>query len=133
VGPAGQDDRRPSVSNVFRLKSNQPRDWNVVRFCSLSKVRLRGNFLSTHDLSAPALRFPRTNFGFEVFLQMAARKIKRIFLPLQATRHMAAFKSAGNQGGQFRRIDIGTDLALAASPPRQSIGRRSSQELSALA
>src|SRR5712675_768613 len=44
---------------------------------------------------------------------MAARKIKRIFLPLQTTHHMAAFKSAGNQGGQFRRIDVGTDLAAS--------------------
>src|SRR6266851_474739 len=52
-----QDDRRPPVSDVFHLKSNQTRDWNVVRFCSFSKVRLRGNFLSTHDLSAPAFDF----------------------------------------------------------------------------
>src|ERR1700692_2163337 len=52
-----QDDRRPSVRNVFRLKSDQTRDWNVVRFRSFPKVRLRWNFLSTHDLSAPAFDF----------------------------------------------------------------------------
>src|SRR5258707_5778000 len=52
---------------------------------------------------------------------MAARKIKRIFLPLQTTHHMAAFKSAGNQGGQFRRIDIGTHLA----PSFPLLGNRS--------
>src|SRR5271155_599005 len=52
-----QDDRRPSVTNVFRLKSNQASDWNVVRLCAFSKVRLRGRFLSTHDLSAPAFDF----------------------------------------------------------------------------
>jgi len=48
---------------------------------------------------------------FRVFLQMTAGKIERLFLSLQTTHHMAAFKSAGNQGGQFRRIDIGTHLA----------------------
>src|SRR5580704_9905461 len=37
----GQDDGRPSLSNVFRLKSNQTGDWNVVCFCPLHKVRLR--------------------------------------------------------------------------------------------
>jgi hypothetical protein len=42
---------------------------------------------------------------------MTAGKIKRVSIPLQTTHHPAAFKSAGNQGGQFRRIDIGTDLA----------------------
>src|ERR1700720_3997172 len=52
-----QDDRRPSVSNVFRFKSNQTRDWNVVGFCSFPKIRLQANFLSTHDLSAPAFDF----------------------------------------------------------------------------
>jgi len=39
-----QDDRRPTVSDVFRLKSNQPRDGNVVRLCAFPEVRLRGNF-----------------------------------------------------------------------------------------
>jgi len=42
---------------------------------------------------------------------MTAGKIKRVSIPLQTTHHPAAFKSAGNQGGQFRRVDIGTDLA----------------------
>src|ERR1700676_2227293 len=52
-----QYNRGPSVCNVFRLKSNQTRDRNVVRFRSFPKVRLRWNFLSTHDLSAPAFDF----------------------------------------------------------------------------
>src|SRR5713101_3900233 len=52
-----QDDRRAPVSDVLRLKSNQPRDGNVVRFCAFPEVRLRGNFLSTHDLAAPAFDF----------------------------------------------------------------------------
>src|ERR1700722_918492 len=47
-----QDDGRPSGTNVFHLKSNQTRDWYVVRFCSFPKVRRRGKFLITHDLSA---------------------------------------------------------------------------------
>src|SRR5216684_7516526 len=55
--PGRQDDRRPPVSNVFRLKSNQPRDGNVVRLCAFPEVRLRGNLLSTHDLAAPAFDF----------------------------------------------------------------------------
>ena len=37
-----QDDRRPPVSDVFRLKSNQPRDGNVVRLCAFPEVRLPG-------------------------------------------------------------------------------------------
>jgi hypothetical protein len=44
-----QDDRRPPDSDVSRLKSNQPRDGNVIRFCSFPEVWLRGNLLSTHD------------------------------------------------------------------------------------
>src|ERR1700730_15521492 len=52
-----QDDRCPPVSNVFRLKSNQPRDRNVVRLCAFPEVRLRGNLLSTHDLPTPAFDF----------------------------------------------------------------------------
>ncbi len=40
-----------------------------------------------------------------------AGKIERPFLPLQTTHHEAAFERAGNQRGQFRGIDIGTDLA----------------------
>src|ERR1700686_5055172 len=49
--PCGhQDDRRPPVSNVFRLKSDQPRDGNVVRLCAFLEVRLREKFLSAHDL-----------------------------------------------------------------------------------
>src|SRR6266576_1558200 len=52
-----QDDRRPRVSNVFCLKSNQTRNWNLVRLCAFPEVRLRGNLLSTHDLSAPAFDF----------------------------------------------------------------------------
>src|ERR1700692_4653111 len=42
---------------------------------------------------------------------MTVGEIKRLFIPLQATHHSAAFESAGNQRGQFRGIDIGTDLA----------------------
>src|SRR6266851_1878417 len=52
-----QDDRRPSVSDVFHLKSNQTRDGNVVRLRAFPEVRLRGNFLGAHDLSAPAFDF----------------------------------------------------------------------------
>jgi hypothetical protein len=52
-----QDDRRPSVSNVFRLKSIQTLDRYVVRFCSFPKVRLRGKLLITHDVSALAFDF----------------------------------------------------------------------------
>src|ERR1700678_1590093 len=52
-----QDHRRPPVGNVFRLKSNQTRNRHVVRSCSFPKVRGRGNFLCTHDLSAPAFDF----------------------------------------------------------------------------
>jgi hypothetical protein len=57
-----QDDRRPPVSDVFHLKSNQPRDWNVVRLCSFPEVCLRGNFLSTHDWWAPAFDFRARTF-----------------------------------------------------------------------
>ena len=42
---------------------------------------------------------------------MTAGEIKRLSIPLQTTHHPAAFESAGNQRGQFRGIDIGTDLA----------------------
>src|SRR6202521_4548057 len=52
-----QDDRRAPISDVFRLKSDQPRDGNIVRLCAFPEVRLRGNFLSTHGLSAPAFDF----------------------------------------------------------------------------
>jgi hypothetical protein len=45
-----QDHRRPSGSNVFRLKSKQTSDWHVVRFCLFPKVGLRGKFLITNDL-----------------------------------------------------------------------------------
>src|SRR5580693_9102431 len=59
------------------------------------------------------LRFPRANFCFEVFLQMTAGKIERLFLPLQTTHHMAAFERAGNQGSKLLGIDVGTDLAAS--------------------
>src|SRR5882762_272558 len=42
---------------------------------------------------------------------MTAAKGKRPFLPLQTTHHQASFERAGNQGGQFRGIDIGPNLA----------------------
>src|ERR1700732_699576 len=52
-----QHDRRPPVSDVFYLKTNQTRNWNLVRLCAFPEVRLRGHSLSTHDLSAPAFDF----------------------------------------------------------------------------
>jgi hypothetical protein len=52
-----QDDCSPSVCNVFRLKSNQASDCNVVRFGSFPKVRLWSSFLCTHDLWAPVFAF----------------------------------------------------------------------------
>src|SRR6202043_2690165 len=39
------------------------------------------------------------------------RQVTRLFLLLQTAHHYAAFKRTCNQGGQFRRIDIGTHLA----------------------
>ena len=63
-------------------------------------------------LGSSGLRFPRANFGFEVFIQMTDGKVTRLFLLLQTAHHYAAFKRTCNQGRQFRRIDIGTHLAL---------------------
>jgi hypothetical protein len=48
-----QHNRSPPVGNVLCLKSNQSRDWYVVRLCSVPKTGLQRNVLSTHDLSAP--------------------------------------------------------------------------------
>src|SRR5438270_4411156 len=42
---------------------------------------------------------------------MTDGKVTRLFLLLQTAHHYAAFKRTCNQGGQFRRIDIGTHLA----------------------
>src|SRR4029077_7136337 len=42
---------------------------------------------------------------------MTDGKVPRLFLLLQTAHHYAAFKRTCNQGGQFRRIDIGTHLA----------------------
>src|SRR5271157_402609 len=44
---------------------------------------------------------------------MTAGKIERLFVSLQTTHHEAPFERAGNQGGQFRGIDIGVDLPSA--------------------
>jgi len=45
-------------------------------------------------------RFPRTNFGFEVFLQMTDGKVTRLVLLLQTAHHYAAFKRTCNQSGR---------------------------------
>src|ERR1700675_4502120 len=42
---------------------------------------------------------------------MTDGKVTRLFLLLQTAHHYAAFKRTCNQGSQFRRIDIATDLA----------------------
>jgi hypothetical protein len=50
---------------------------------------------------------------FDVFLELMADKVKRLFLPWQTTDPQASFERAGNQGGQFRGIDIGPNLAAS--------------------
>jgi len=61
---------------------------------------------------------------------MTAGEIKRLFIPRQTTHHPAAFKSAGNQGGQFRRST--SERTSPCRCPSWAIDcRRSSQELRA--
>jgi hypothetical protein len=52
----------------------------------------------------------RTNLAFEVFLEMSADKIDRIAASPQAPHHRTSFKHADNQHGQFRRIDVRTNV-----------------------
>src|SRR5262252_9164243 len=73
-------------------------------------------------------RFSRTYLGFEVFLEMIAGEIERLFVSLQTSHHEAAFKRTGNQGSQFQGIDVRADLASASALLRnqsQTIKQRS--------
>src|ERR1700676_4042137 len=60
-------------------------------------------------------RFLCTHPRFEVFLQVTASRVKRLFLPLQTTHHEAAFEGADDQRGQFRGINIRAQLASPLS------------------
>jgi hypothetical protein len=57
------------------------------------------------------------------FLQMTDGKVTRLFLLLQTAYHYAAYKHTCNQGGQFRRIDIGTHLASSRRCPSRAMER----------
>jgi hypothetical protein len=46
---------------------------------------------------------------------MAASKIERLVVSLQAAHHQASFERAHNQCGQFRGINIGANFS--SSPP----------------
>ena len=54
----------------------------------------------------------RPNPRLEVFLQVTARKIERLFVALQTAHHQAAFERAGYQRRQLRGVYLGPNLAF---------------------